>query len=32
MRRFTHTLILKLYTYKTKLYDFLGPAPSETRW
>ena len=33
MRKFTHKLLIKLIDYKeNRLYKFLGPSPSETRW
>ena len=32
VRKFTHQIIVKLAIYKKQFYEFLGPAPSETKW
>lgn len=32
VRKFTHLVIVKLAKYKKEFYEFLGPAPSETKW
>ncbi len=32
VRKFTHKIIVKLTMYKKQFYEFLGPAPSETKW
>ena len=32
MRKFMHTIVFKINKLHTKLYNFIGPAPSETKW
>ena len=32
MRRFTHKVLLTINKLHTNIYNFLGPAPSETKW
>ena len=32
MRRFTHRILLTINNLHTKVYNFLGPAPNETKW
>jgi hypothetical protein len=32
MRKFMHTIVLRISELHTKLYSFLGEAPSETKW
>ena len=32
VRKFTHQIIVKLTIYKKQFYEFLEPAPNETKW
>lgn len=32
MRKFMHTIVLKISELHTKVYNYCGKAPSETKW